>query len=454
MALKTDYKDDVFSGSRKYIQTVNEDGTISLSDATQYEQQGDYFGANELNEIGKTVNNVASFETAGGTATAIMLIGVSLEDGSGKTFVIAANNNGSATTINGKPLYRPGGTSTPKLVAGKAVTVWYNAAGGCFFIKASAEGDAVAANVLAGKTFSNDDDTGLIGTMPNNGPSSTEVVSLTAEGAEYTIQAGYHSGLRKIKAVISGLVASVIKAGATVGGVAGTFTSDATATAAQILSGAIAYVKGNKVAGTMANRGAVNQSLPINGTYTIPEGYHDGSGKVTQSITTKSAQTYTPGTSPQAIAAGQYLSGAQTIAGDANLIPQNIVNGISIFGVMGAFAGKEFATGTVTAKSGTTNANYRSDGVKRYDYPIDYFTVTNMPFKPTLIILYATDTVDKHYIGVYRNGRYMHYYYATDVALFTEDTRVMAVSSDRFTLPLPNPAAAPVNPVIWYAFTF
>lgn len=59
MALKTDYKDDVFSGSRKYIQTVNEDGTISLSDATQYEQQGDYFGANDINTTNEAVNNKA-----------------------------------------------------------------------------------------------------------------------------------------------------------------------------------------------------------------------------------------------------------------------------------------------------------------------------------------------------------------------------------------------------------
>ena len=57
--------------------------------------------------------------------------------------------------------------------------------------------------------------------------------------------------------------------------------------------------------------------------------------KHTGSIESKSAQTYTPGTSAQTIAAGQYLSGAQTIAGDPNLIGGNIVSGKTIFGVQG-----------------------------------------------------------------------------------------------------------------------
>lgn len=104
-------------------------------------------------------------QTAGGTATAITLTGVELINGYQKTFVINASNSGSATTVNGKPLYKPGGKVAPNLVAGKAATVWYNLAGDCFFYKASAEGTAVAGDVLAGKTFSNDDDAGITGTL-------------------------------------------------------------------------------------------------------------------------------------------------------------------------------------------------------------------------------------------------------------------------------------------------
>lgn len=57
--------------------------------------------------------------------------------------------------------------------------------------------------------------------------------------------------------------------------------------------------------------------------------------KLVGTMPSKGAQTYTPGTTNQTIAAGQYLSGAQTIKGDANLVSSNIVKGKSIFGVTG-----------------------------------------------------------------------------------------------------------------------
>ena len=82
-------------------------------------------------------------------------------------------------------------------------------------------------------------------------------------------------------------------------------TNDANATAADMLPDKSGYVKGVKVTGTM---------------------------------TVKAAASYTPGTSDQTIAANQYLGGAQTIEGDANLIPGNILSGVSIFGVTGQLA--------------------------------------------------------------------------------------------------------------------
>ena len=66
-------------------------------------------------------------------------------------------------------------------------------------------------------------------------------------------------------------------------------------------------------------------------------GYVNGQ-KVTGNITSKAADTYTPGTSDQTIAANQYLSGAQTIKGDANLVASNILKNVSIFGVTGNLA--------------------------------------------------------------------------------------------------------------------
>ena len=58
-------------------------------------------------------------------------------------------------------------------------------------------------------------------------------------------------------------------------------TADANATAGNILVDKTAYVNGAKITGTMPNKGAVTASLNCGGSYTIPAGYHNGSGKVT-----------------------------------------------------------------------------------------------------------------------------------------------------------------------------
>ncbi len=141
----------------------------------------------------------------------------------------------------------------------------------------------------------------------------------------------------------------------------GTLALSGNASDGQVLNGQTYYNTDAKTkrTGTMPNRGAVNQSLAINGSYTIPAGFHNGSGKVTQDIPTKGAQTYTPGTANQTIAAGQYLTGPQTIKGDPNLISANIVKGKTIFGVPGV--AEEYKTpasmpsyeGTITYHNGT-----------------------------------------------------------------------------------------------------
>lgn len=141
-----------------YIKTDFTDNVTALS-------------AGEMNNFGTGIENATSlskFPTAGGTATVLTLIALHFELVSGEsvTFIASANNSGAATTLNvnglgAKPVYKVGGTISPTLTAGKAYTVWF--AGANFFIKASAEGSATITDVLAGKTFSNDSDSGLVG---------------------------------------------------------------------------------------------------------------------------------------------------------------------------------------------------------------------------------------------------------------------------------------------------
>lgn len=54
--LKTNYKEDVFEGNRKYRLISDADGTTEIVDATTYTQEGDPFGANDINATNAAVN--------------------------------------------------------------------------------------------------------------------------------------------------------------------------------------------------------------------------------------------------------------------------------------------------------------------------------------------------------------------------------------------------------------
>ena len=105
-------------------------------------------------------------------------------------------------------------------------------------------------------------------------------------------------------------------------------TSDATAVAAEILNSKTAYKNGEKITGTMPNRGAVAGTIStVAGEYTVPQGYHDGSGKV-------------------AIAATE----------QAKLVAENIREGITVLGVTGTMSGSENVKATAASVTPYTTA--------------------------------------------------------------------------------------------------
>lgn len=126
-------------------------------------------------------------------------------------------------------------------------------------------------------------------------------------------------------------------------------TSDATATANDILTGKTAYAGGVKLTGTATAGIDTSDATAVAGDILSGKTAYVDGAKVSGTITSKSAQTYTPGTAAQTIAAGQYLSGAQTIAGDADLVASNIKKDVSIFGVTGTYQGTDTSDATATA---------------------------------------------------------------------------------------------------------
>lgn len=66
---------------------------------------------------------------------------------------------------------------------------------------------------------------------------------------------------------------------------------------------------------------------------------YTNNGRVTGSIQCQAAQTITPSTTDQTISFGKYLSGTQTIKGDANLLAENIKEGVELFGITGTYTG-------------------------------------------------------------------------------------------------------------------
>jgi hypothetical protein len=115
-------------------------------------------------------------------------------------------------------------------------------------------------------------------------------------------------------------------------------TSEDTAVVAEILAGKTAHARGTELEGTMPNNGAVTGTITTKAQqYTIPQGYHDGSGKVSISSTEQ-----------------------------GKIIASNIKSGISILGVTGSYSGEAVTAQAKTVSPLTTQQVITPDA--QYDY--------------------------------------------------------------------------------------
>lgn len=122
-------------------------------------------------------------------------------------------------------------------------------------------------------------------------------------------------------------------------------------------------------------------------------------------VTKKSAATYTPKTTDQTITANQYLSGAQTIKGDSNLVAGNIRSGVSIFGVTGTVVASttpNLQTKTVTPKSSSQTVKPDSgyDGLSQVTVSGDANLVSgNIISGKSIFGVAGSVVIQKYYTG-------------------------------------------------------
>ena len=324
--------------------------TYTPTESTQIESITAGSGYDGIEQVDITINPISSTYIGSGVErrTNSDLIA------SGKTITVPAGYYNTQATKDVSTMTLPTAVSssatsgyTSKISAGVGrsasdqyinIPPGYNESGGYYKINAVANGSVTAPSSISGSSATVSTGTNTLtltksvsvtpnvttagyisaGTAGNSSVSLTASINtrsssdLTANGATITAPAGYYAKAAT-KSVASG-----------------------SATGPTNLSGSSASISTGTNTLTLTKTG-VTTTPTVSAGYVSNATASTATVALTASVTTKAAATITPGTTNQTIASGTYLTGTQTISGDADLTAANIKQGVQIFNVTGTY---------------------------------------------------------------------------------------------------------------------
>lgn len=344
---------DVVSGHDFYLKTGQKvSGSIQTKSSSDLTASGNtvtvpagYYAEQETKSVATTTHPdpTASINTTTGVVTASHTQGTGYVTGGTTTGTLNLTTKAATTITPTESEQMAVAANVYTLGQIKVGAISSSYIGSSIALRSSTDLTVSGATVTAPAGYYSSDASKAVATMTlptaatssaTSGYTSKATINRSTSDQYINIPVGYNpaGGYYKISAVANGSVTAPSS-------ISGTTATISTGTNTITLTKTVSVTPNVTTAGYISSGTAGNSSISL-----------------TASVTTKAAATITPGTTNQTIASGTYLTGTQTIAGDADLVASNIISTANIFGIQGSVVINKYYTGS-SAPSSSLGSN-------------------------------------------------------------------------------------------------